>query len=305
MVSSAAMSAAKKAWLFLFVGIVAASQSGNIVRLSDASPFAISAWRLAIASLLLAPLAGSSLKRVARLERLDAVLLVLAGLALALHFFAWIAAVQHTTVANAAIFFAINPVLTSVGGWLFFRERPSARLAVSILLGLVAVIFIGVTDFDADPSRFYGNALAVLASVLFTTYFLLGKRVRRSVDSAAYVTCVYAVGALVAFIALGFAGSPIVDYSARNWVCFLLMALIPTMIGHTSINHAVAHIHAGRISAALLMEPLTAGIGAAIFWGEGVGAHTVAGYVLICVSVLILVLDPAAGVGRARGKDKP
>ncbi len=300
------MSATRKAWIFLFIGIVAASQSGNIVRLSDASPLAISAWRLAIASLLLAPLAGRRLRGIASLGAVDILFLVLAGVSLAFHFFAWIGAVQRTTVANAAIFFAVNPLVTAVGGFIFFRERPSRRLAMSIALGLIAVVFIGISDLDVNPARFGGNALAVLASLLFTAYFLLGKRVRSKVDTSAYVTAVYGVAAITGFVAMLVTGVPVADYSSRNWTCFLLMALVPTMIGHTSINNALPYIQAGRISAAILMEPLTAGLGAAIFWGEDVQVHTIAGYALICLSVLILVLDPSpAGVSRRDKRPTP
>jgi len=294
------MSATRKAWIFLLVGVVAASQSGNIVRLSDASPFAISAWRLAIASILLAPLAGRRLAQLVRLGTVDTIFLVLAGVSLAFHFFTWIAAVQQTTVANAAIFFSVNPVITALAGWLFYRERPSRRLAVSIALGFGAVCLIGVADFDVNPVRFSGNALAVLSSVLFSMYFLLGKRVRRTVDIRAYVTGVYGVAALTGFVALLFQGLPVADYSSGNWTCFLLMALIPTMIGHTSINHALPYIEAGRISTALLMEPLFAGLGAAVFWGEGVQFHQICGYILICLSVSLLVAERVRPAGNVR-----
>lgn len=285
------MNATRKAWLFLFVGIIAASQSGNLVRIGDASPFAITTWRLALASLMLAPLAGRHLGELARLGRRDMLFLLGAGFALALHFFSWISSVQHTTVANASIFFSVNPVITAIGGWVFYHERPSRRLAVSIALGLGGVLFIGISDLDFAPERFTGNALSILSSVLFTAYFLLGKRVRRTVDSRAYVTAVYAVAAIVGLAFVLASGQPVIDYSARNWTCFALMAVIPTMIGHTSLNHGLGYIQAGRISAAMLLEPLTAGLGATIFWGESVQPHTIAGYILICVSVLVLVLE--------------
>src|SRR5512133_2917615 len=117
------MAAPRHVVLFLAVGIVAASQSGNIIRLADAPPLAIAAWRLVIASLLLAPLAGRRLGSLARLSRRQIALLVLAGVTLTAHFVAWIASVQHTTVANSATFFAINPVLTATAAHFFFGER--------------------------------------------------------------------------------------------------------------------------------------------------------------------------------------
>ncbi|MEE8410659.1 MAG: hypothetical protein V3T05_13745 [Myxococcota bacterium] len=39
-------------YIFLAIGLVAASQSGNIIRIGDAHPVAIAAWRLLLASLL-------------------------------------------------------------------------------------------------------------------------------------------------------------------------------------------------------------------------------------------------------------
>ncbi|MFH1998980.1 MAG: hypothetical protein ABIK28_04820, partial [Planctomycetota bacterium] len=49
-----AMSASKKIILYLCIGLLAASQSANIIRIGDAHPIALAAWRLLIASLLLA-----------------------------------------------------------------------------------------------------------------------------------------------------------------------------------------------------------------------------------------------------------
>ena len=47
----------------------------------------------------------------------------MAGAALATHFFAWIAAVQLSTVANAAVFFSVNPVIIALAGYFIFGER--------------------------------------------------------------------------------------------------------------------------------------------------------------------------------------
>ncbi|MBU0753955.1 MAG: EamA family transporter, partial [Planctomycetes bacterium] len=68
---------------FLCLGLAAASQSGNIIRLGEAHPIALAAWRLLIAAVLLAPLAGKDLKHVFNLGNKDRFLLCLAGLALA------------------------------------------------------------------------------------------------------------------------------------------------------------------------------------------------------------------------------
>ena len=277
--------------IFLAVGLVAASQSGNLIRIGDASAAAIAAWRLLVASLLLAPLAGARLAALKDLDRRDWLLLGLAGVALAAHFLTWIAAVQKTTVANASTFFAINPVITAVAGHLLFGERLGRRLLVSILVGLLGVTIIGVTDMRFSREHLPGDALAVLCSFLFTAYFLLGKRVREKLDNRAYVTVLYGIAAVVCFVVLAASGGPVIHHSPRSWLCFGLMALVPTMIGHTSMNYALRYLPAGRIATLSLSEPLLAGVVARFAWGEPIRVQTLAGYALICVSVVLVVLE--------------
>jgi drug/metabolite transporter (DMT)-like permease len=303
---SALMSVPRSVALFLGIGILAASQSGNLVRLADAHPVAIAAWRLGIASALLAPIAGRRLGALRRLGRGEMGLLLLAALCLAAHFVAWIAAVQHTSVANAAVFFAVNPVITAIAAHLLYGERLTPRLGLSIVLGLVGVAAIGAADLELRREQLVGDALAVLCSLLFTCYFLLGKRLRRTLDSSVYVTALYGLASLMSFVALALLDLPVADYGPRTWLAFGLLALLPTMLGHTSFNHALRYMDAGRISTLTLSEPLFAGLVALFAWGEPLHGSSLLGYGFICLSVLVVVreraqTEPASPVPGAIG----
>ena len=293
--------APRSTYLFLAIGLIVASQSGNIIRLGAAHPVAITAWRLAIATLILAPVAGGDLRALLRLPPLDRGLLVLAGVALAAHFFAWIAAVQHTTVANAAVFFAVNPVMTAGAAHVLFRERITPRFVAAVALGIVGVTIIGGEDFRLQRDHLTGDALAVLCSALFTVYFLLGKRLRRRVATGPYVVGVYGVAAVFSFVTVAVLGLPAVDYDGPTWLCFALLALLPTVIGHTSFNHALQTIDASRISAATLTEPALASVVAFFAWDEAVTAGTIAGYAVIAASVIVLVSDRPGATPEERG----
>jgi len=286
---------AKQAFIFLALGLLAASQSGNIIRLGEAHPAAIAAWRLLLAVLVLAPLAGRRLVQLRQLTRGEWVLLLFTGAALSAHFLTWIAAVQLTTVANAAIFFSINPVLTALAAHFIFGERLGWTLFLSIGLGLAGVVVIGIGDFTLSGGSPAGDALALLCSALFTIYFLAGKRLRPRLDNRVYVTVVYGTAAIFSFACFPFFDLPLVRYNAITWFCFVLMALVPTLIGHTSFNNALKHFDASRIAAATLVEPLLAGLVAYFAWGEGITAPGAAGYLLICLSVLALALEGRKG----------
>jgi len=189
------------------------------------------------------------------------------------------------------MFFAVNPILTATGGYFVFKERFTKKLLISIALGLAGVIVIGGSDIHFSREQVPGDVLALICSFIFTIYFLLGKKLRRRIPTQTYVTSVYGIAAVFSFLAMLPLGLPMVSYNRQTWLCFGLMAIIPTMIGHTSFNNALQYISAGRISAATLSEPLLAGLVAYFAWGESISAGAVAGYVLICSSVLVLVLD--------------
>jgi drug/metabolite transporter (DMT)-like permease len=296
------MAASRTLVVFLGLGLVAASQSGNLVRLADAHPVVIVAYRLALATLMLAPLAGGRLAAVRTLGRGDLALLGLAGLALAGHLVTWVAAVQHTTVANAAIFFSVNPVTTALAGYLFLGERLDRRVVVGVALGLTGILVIGAGDLRFGREHLVGDGLAVACALLFTAYFLLGRRVRQRLDNRVYVTALYGVAAACAVVGAAAGGLPLRGFDGRTWLAFLLLALVPTMIGHTALNYALRYLEAGRVSALTLSEPLFAGIVAYFAWGERIPPRTALGYVLVCAGVLAVL---AAGSRPAEGVAEP
>ena len=189
------------------------------------------------------------------------------------------------------VFFSINPVFTAVTAHLLFRERVTRWLVIAIGLGFIGVVVMGIADFQLRPEHLLGDGLAVLCSALFTAYFLLGKRLRQTLDNRVYVPALYGVAALVSLPLIPLLGLPLVHYDGTTWLAFGLMALVPTILGHTSFNLALKYIDASRISVLTLTEPILAGLVALWAWGEVMTWQTIAGYVLICASVLVLSRD--------------
>src|SRR4030042_1702999 len=90
--------------LTLSLALLFVSFGAILVRLAAAPPLAVSFYRVAIASLVLLPFAAGNARRSwPTLGRRRAILLVTAGLALALHFATWIASLSYTTVASSVL----------------------------------------------------------------------------------------------------------------------------------------------------------------------------------------------------------
>jgi len=285
------MSTPRSIYLFLAVGLVALSQSANIIRIGDAGAVPITFWRLALSLIVLLPLAGKRIATLKDINRVDALLIFIGGLTLSLHFFAWIYAVQKTTVANATLFLCINPIITASAAYLLFGERASKRLLWAILLGVIGIVVLSVNDLNLSPKHIEGDLYALLSSALFTGYFMVGKQVRKKLDTHVYVASIYGISALISLATMLFMDLPMISYNAQTWLCFGLMALIPTAIGHTSLNAALRYMDAGRISTFTLVEPGLAGLVAWITWNEQITPLVLLGYVFIGGSVFMVALE--------------
>ena len=93
----------------MFLSIAAISTAAILVRLlPDMHPLAIALWRTGIAALILAPAwtrSGSVTPYGRRLAWT-----IIDGLCLALHFWAWFASLQLTTVIRSTVLFCLTPV---------------------------------------------------------------------------------------------------------------------------------------------------------------------------------------------------
>jgi drug/metabolite transporter (DMT)-like permease len=71
---------------------------------------------------------------------------------------------------------------------------------------------------------------------------------------------------------------------------FVLIALIPQVIGHTSFNWALKHLSASTVSVLMLGEPVGASILAYLLLGEKISGWTLAGGVTTLLGVGIVLL---------------
>jgi drug/metabolite transporter (DMT)-like permease len=78
-----------------------------------------------------------------------------------------------------------------------------------------------------------------------------------------YVTLCYGLSGLLLTGAAWSAGQPLAGFSLETWLLLAAMTAGPTLIGHTAVNFALAHLPPGQVALAILGEPVAA---AALAW---------------------------------------
>jgi drug/metabolite transporter (DMT)-like permease len=281
--------------LALISGVLAVSTGAIFARLAEAPPLVIAAYRVGLASLILAPVAWWQARdELLSLGKKDYLLATLAGLFLALHFSTWISSLDYTSVANSVVLVNTNPLWVGVLTPLISKDRLTLLTKIGIVISVIGGIIIGAGDFATGGQALWGDFLALLGSICAAFYLLLGRNLRRNLSLLAYVMLCYGSAAIILWTLVLVLRLPIVGFSTGTYAAFVGMALISQTIGHTSYNWALKWFSAGLIAVSLLGEPVGATILAYIIFDEGLTWTKIVGGSLILSAIYL------AGRGEQR-----
>jgi drug/metabolite transporter (DMT)-like permease len=268
--------------ILLFVGIVAISFSAIFVKWSQAPASAVAMNRLLLTCLLLSPLLWKHRREWRSLTQSAALRLALSGVMLGLHFLLWMESLRYTTVASSTALLTLEPVFVMLGSFVAFRQRTAAGAVIGMAVAIAGAALIGWGDFRFSGPAFKGDVLSVLGTVAVAVHMLLGKSLRARVSAFVYSYAVFFAAAVVLAGYNAALGVPAFSYGPKEWGVFLLLALVPTLLGHYVFNLLLKHMRATSVSMTVLGEPLGATLLAYALLGETVTAvQAAAGGILL------------------------
>jgi drug/metabolite transporter (DMT)-like permease len=274
----------------LFVGVLAISFAAIFIRLADAPPLVIATYRLTIASIILIPFAPrKSVKSLITLSRRDMLFILLSSAFIALHFWLWITSLSYTTIASSVMLVTSHPVFIALVSYFVWGERLN-KLAISgIVIALIGVILINYGGFIFSSRAFWGDLLALMASFAMGAYLIIGGWMRERIDILPYLTIIYTCSAVILLAATMISGYKLFGYSPITYAMLVLLALVPQVIGHSSLNIAVRLLPVTFVSVAILGEPVGATILGYLLLKEIPTANEIAGSLLILCGIFMVL----------------
>lgn len=287
--------------LVLAVGILAVSVSAILIRFAqgDAPSLVIAAGRTTIASLLLLPFClGWRRAELRRMSRTEWRLALLAGALLGVHFASWISSLAYTTVASSTVLVTTSPLWVGIASPFLLKEKLSRSLVAGIALALVGSAIIALWDVGGGGGSrpLLGNFLALVGAWMAAIYLIIGRRLRAHLSLLTYTTVVYGTAALFLLAAVILSGYPLIGYEPRTLALFLLMALGPQLLGHSSFNWALAFLPASYVAVTLVSEPIGSSLLAYLFFQEKPGTGVWIGGSLIILGLLVASLRRGAPI---------
>lgn len=282
----------------LALSLLGISFGGPLVRLSNSDPVVIAAGRLAF-SLVIVGVAlalTGEWRDWKRLTTRDAALAIAAGIALALHFWAWNASIHLTTIAASVTLVNLQPAFIVAISVIFLGDLPVRRQVFGIILALTGAAIIAVpalteSGASARPAAPFGNILAVSAALTAAVYYSIGRLLRGRYGLWSYVGLAYTACFLTLVGVALVTHATLAPQPSHEIGIFVALALGPMLLGHTGMNWALKFLPAYVVNLVTLGEPFGATLLGAMIPGirEIPSILTVAGGVVVLAGVTIAV----------------
>jgi drug/metabolite transporter (DMT)-like permease len=263
--------------LLLLFGVFACSSAAIFIRSSQVHPIMLSAARLLLAAAALTPVFLKDLQhhRGLGMSRRELTASIIPGICLGIHFIGWIMGIRMTRVANGSLIANLVPLAMPVVLYVLVHEKLTRREIAATLIAISGTAVLICADYNLDPRYFIGDVTCFGSMIFLCLYLAFSRRYRQTRTIWLYVVPLYALAGTFCLITAIIWGTitrnPAVLpqwYPAREWLWIACLAFIPTITGHSILNHAMKQLRGQLVSIINLTQFVFAGILAWIFFGE-------------------------------------
>jgi len=263
--------------------------AGLFGKLVAADPAMIVFGRTFFAALVI--LLGLKVYRISLVpgSRNSLLLMIVSGLVLALHWWAFFYAIQLSTVAVGLIGFATFPVFVTILEPVLSGHKYRAVDFASAALVVLGLIFVA-PGFSLANQGLVGLLWAVFSGALFAVLTLINRRL--VADHSPFVVVFYQLG-VATLCLLPFAVGAVQELDQKNLWLLLILGVFCTALPHTLFIKSLRAIKAQLASVVTALEPVYGIVLAAIFLHEIPGISTLLGAFLVFAAVVLAMTAQA------------
>jgi drug/metabolite transporter (DMT)-like permease len=256
------------AYAAMGVGIVALGFSALFVRWADAPGPVTGFYRMAVASLILIPMALLRHGDPRRWPSAGTRLALIGGASLAFDLALWNTAVLYTSAANATLLANTAPLWVAIAAAVFFHERLRGGFWLGLLLTLIGAAAVLGTDFLHSFHLGLGDVLAIGAGVFYAGYYLATQLGRRHLASLPYVALAGVSSAVVLLAMIILLGMPLTGFPPQTWAAFIGLGIVVQLFGYLAVGYALGRLPASLVAPTMVGQPVMTALLAIPLLGE-------------------------------------
>jgi drug/metabolite transporter (DMT)-like permease len=211
---------------------------------------------------------------------------------------------QRVPSGLAAVMLATIPVFIALAEIAFLgTQRLTIRLGAALLIGIagVAVLVSGTLGaslkIGGAPIDRAGALALIISAISWSIATILTRKLPLPESKAMNSGAQMLAGGILLFLAAGALGEfrnfhP-AAVSVEAWLALLYLSIAGSVIGFTAYIWLIHHESPTKVGTYAYVNPVVAVVMGYFFGGEALGARTIAGTLLVLVSVLVIAIHPA------------
>jgi drug/metabolite transporter (DMT)-like permease len=193
-------------------------------------------------------------------------------------------------VARGTLALSMLPLMTMAAGAALGIEALTRRKTAGVLIAIGGVAVALASGVAAAPAGAWRGDLIMAASTLCMALYSVWSRpfVMRS-SALGFLTAGMTAGAAALVVASALSGgaAQIAAFSAGAWIASLYLAVAGGALAFFLWVYALKHASPTRVANTMTINPLVAGIGAALLLGEPLTANVLVGLVAVFAGIWV------------------
>lgn len=265
-----------------------AASSVFFIKGSRLEPASLSAVRLLLSALILSPFAVRTWRQ-SNLGLRGFAVSIPAALPLAAHYLSWFVGVRHTSAAMSTLIVNMTPVFMPFLVWVLLRERITKMELLGSIVAIAGVVVLTLGKDNSGENSVGGVLTCIVSIGLCSLYLALGRKYAKGRSLLAYIVPLYCIAGVISLVAAVVLGEKLPPITLFEIEMDLGAVIFPTVIGHTALNYAMAHLPSQVVSCSSLGQFVFVAILAVPIYGVWPGWDLLLPAVLVLGGSLIVI----------------
>lgn len=202
-----------------------------------------------------------------------------------------------TTALNVLLLQSATPLIIIVWAYLLFRETPTIRQTLGVLLSLAGVAAIaghGSMEVLAHLQLNRGD-IWVLAGLAIYAFYCVALRKRPVVHPLSFLVVAMGIGSclMLPFMLWEFASGARIHGDLPSYLGIAYTAVLPSFVAYLFFNRGVELIGAGPAGQSMHLMPLFGSVLAVLFLHERFQTYHALGIAMIAAGIVLASFAPA------------
>lgn len=277
----------KRLYFILFLALISVSSTSLVIRALPSIPaITLAFWRMLIASAVL--WFCSIFIKTKPLNKESQFPVALAGVFLGLHFACFFLGVRNTSIANATLLGNTGPVFTVALTFIIYKTI-SKKVFFSLLIALFGVFLIQRPYFHNNLSFSFGNIVSLLSGFCIALVYMIAENIRKENDNISYGRALFFFAAITIGVLCIATNKSLFSFELKDLKWFLFLGVVPSILGHNSLNYALKYLSPTAIASVPLGEPLIASLLGWFLFEEAVTSNSFQGAPFVLIGIYFIV----------------